>query len=186
MSTSLLNYSYETVDLKSKQRRSTNSMIESGGWLFKQVATYTSSSPLELLDGVPNKLVIPENDTGFSTGKYFDLSYDYTNQKFAPTTVDDVYFAEIRMKVVPQLQAGHLDLKIEVPNFQYNPINGDSITFTKGAGEEHFISRLFPLFIGEEAKQDGIEVMLTAQGTDIDVYDYSFLIVRVYSDKENK
>ena len=182
----VISYLYKIIDGVSGQKRSATSLIESGGWYFKQINTYTEASPLVIPQGATSKLVIPVNDMGFSRAKYFDLSYDYGNQKFKPTTLDDVYLANVRLKVKPTNQAGHIDIKVTVPNFAFNPINASTESFTKSANQEHFFSPSFELFIGQETIDGGIEVSVTANGTDVSIYDYSFLITRLYSDKENK
>ena len=41
------------------------------------------------------------------------------------------------------------------------------------------------VFIGPEAVQDGIKVEINSVDTNVQIYDYSFLIARVYSDKAN-
>lgn len=173
------------IDIVSGQRRSVNSLIESGGWFFKQVDTYTESSPLTIADGVKHKLIIPLNDTGLSKGKYFDLSYDPNSHLFLPKTPDDLYLANVRMECKPDSQGGHLDLTIECPSVSYNPINGDTLTFNKSSGEEQFFSPNLILFIGQDLVDNGLEVFLKPSGCDVELYDYSFTLCRLYSNKGN-
>ncbi|QHZ59757.1 hypothetical protein HWD03_gp034 [Alteromonas phage vB_AmeM_PT11-V22] len=173
------------TDLFTKQGRSVTSLIESGGWVFKQIDTYTEASPLTVVQGNKVKLTIPLQDEGFFRSKYFELSYDYTSQKFTPVTEDDVYLANFRMKAKPSTQAGYLNFTLESPNVSYNPLNGGTLTFTKSANEEHFFSPDLTVFIGEDVRQNGIEVWVEAVDCDVEIYDYSFLITRLFSDKRN-
>jgi hypothetical protein len=170
-------------DLQSKVSRSAQDIIREGGWFFKRIATYTEESPLVVTAGTTVNLPIPANDTGEQQGNLFNFSYDYTNQLFRPNTTGEVYLTEIKFMCKPTQKAGHLDLILEIPDYPFNPINGTTLTFNKSAGEEHFFSSNFIPFISQEFADNGARLMVHAAGTDVSIYNYNFMFVRLHSNK---
>lgn len=183
MSNEVNKYTFNIIDGKTGQKRTANSLIESGGWYFKQVNQFSLGSPLSVLENTRVKLTIPENDEGFETGRFFDLSYDYDAQKFLPQTVGDVYMVNIRYKAQTPNLSGFLTIDIEIPNANFNPIAAETTRFLLGTNTEQFKSFQTTIFIGPEAVQDGIEVYASSINANISVYDYSFTIVRLFSNK---
>jgi len=179
------NYSTFLTDQQSKVTRTTESIIQSGGWAFKQVDTYTVSSPLNVVESTPSKLIIPSGDTGYQVSHYLDIEYDPVNHKFITGLNNDLLIMNIRMKCIADAQAGHLDVKVESPSFLYNPLNAYSFSFVKGMSQEHFFSPTLTLFIGQEVQDNGFEIILESIGCDVQVYDYSFIITRPYADGKN-
>ena len=171
------------IDLQSGVVKSAQDIAREGGWFFKRVATYTEESPFVINSGETLTLPIPSDDVGEQQGNLLNFSYDYTDQLFKPTTAGEVFTAEIKFKCKPTNQAGHLDLILEIPDYSFNPINGSTLTFNKSAGEEHFFSVNFLPFISEEFAQSGATLKVHAVGTDVSIYDYNFVLVRLHSNK---
>jgi hypothetical protein len=171
------------VDLTSKRIKSTEAIVKEGDWGFTQLGNYTLSSPLSATSGTKTKITFQANNISYQAGIGLVANYDFVNQKFLPSTVNDVFMVEVRMKVKPSAQNGHMDLLMESPTFGFNPINASSLSFTKAAGDEHFISSDFLVFIGEDVMNNGIEFYVRPVGTNVQVYDMSYFIVRLASGK---
>lgn len=176
-------YLGQVIDLQSKVSKTAQDIIREGGWFFKRVATYTESSPFDVPLGQTMVLPIPPNDTGETQGNLLNFSYDYDNQLFRPNTAGEVFAVEIKLKCKPTNQAGHLDLILEIPDYPFNPISGTTLTFNKSAGDEHFFSANFLPFISEDFAAVGAQLKLRAVGTDVSIYDYNFIFVRLHSNK---
>lgn len=176
-------YSTKVTDEQRGITRSFSSINETGAWLFKQVATYTEASPLVVSQGDTEDLLIPLNDSGYEENHLLDLYYDYDLNNFLPPNVGDIYLMSIRGKIIPSNQAGHLDVIITSDGAQFNPIEGSTITFNKSAGEEHLLSGKYLIFITEPLVTSGVRVSVKANNTDCDLYDYSFTIVKLFSDR---
>lgn len=171
------------VDLKSGLMKSTEAIVKEGNWRFIQLGNYTQASPLVINTGVKTKLTWQASDVSYSDGNGLDVSYDYVNQKFVPTTERDVYLAELRFKCIPSANNGHLDVMLESPSSGFNPINASTSTFVRGMGQVHFESKDFVVFIGADVLANGIEVWLTPNSTNVSIYDVSFLTTRISSGK---
>lgn len=177
------NFFAKAVDLSSKRIKSAEAIIKQGDWRFIQLGNYTQASPLVINNGVKTKLTWQLADVSYADGVGLDVSYDHVNQKFTPRTERDVYLAEIRFKSIPSGNDGHLDVTLESPSFDFNPINSKTNTFVKGAGQVHFQTNSFSVFIGSDVKANGIEVWLQPSSTNVSIYDVSFLITRLSSGK---
>lgn len=69
---------------------------------------------------------------------------------------------------------------VKLPDSGIQPLTAQTVTFSKGAGDEHFFSFSFPLFISADVLTNGIALYITPRDTGITVYDYSILIQRTY------
>ena len=181
MSTFTTIFLSEISDNRTGREKSANGIIREGDWSFTQLGNYTEVSPLVVSAGNTAKITFTPSDVSFSTGNGFTASYDFINQKFTPTTVGDVFMVEIRMKIKCSLQNGHGDLMIESPTFAFNPIQGQSINIPKAANTQQFISVNVPLFIGQEIKDNGLEVKWHSVSGNFSLYDISYMIVRLAS-----
>lgn len=179
-------YSAKQIDLTSGMERSTQSLLTGGAWFFKQIAEYTSSSPFTLAVDEKKKFTFQPDDAGFTQGKYFDLLYDFTAQKFTPVTADNVYLANIRFKATSDLRNSQLDILLESPTVLYNPINADSVSFNRTPSTEHFKSSNLLVFIGEDIVTNGVEVYFESHEANMEIYDISFMIVQLYNDAGNR
>lgn len=177
------NFFVKAVDLASKRIKTAEAIIKQGDWRFLQLGNYTQASPLVINNGVKTKLTWQLADVSYADGVGLAVNYDYTNQKFMPTTERDVYLAELRFKCIPSANDGHLDVMLESPTFGFNPINSKTASFVKGIGQVHFQTNTFSIFIGPDVKANGIEVYFTPSSTNVSIYDVSFLITRLSSGK---
>jgi hypothetical protein len=177
------NYCAKMIDLTSKRIKSTQAVLKEGDWNFTQLGHYTSISPLVVSSGAKVKITFQEGDVTYQAGVGLITQYDFINQKFIASTLNDVFMVEVRMKVKPSAQSGYMDLLMESPTFGFNPINASTQTFTKSAGDEHFISSDFLVFIGEDVLSNGIEFYIHPVDTNVQVYDISYFIVRLSSGK---
>lgn len=176
-------YLGRVIDLQSGVVKSAQDIAREGGWFFKRVATYTEASPFVVAQGETLTLPIPSDDVGEQQGNLLNFSYDYTDQLFRPTVAGEVFAVELKFKCKPTAQAGHLDLILEIPDYSFNPINGSTLTFNKSAGEEHFFSVNFLPFISQDFADSGASLKVRAVNTDVSIYDYNFVFVRLHSNK---
>jgi hypothetical protein len=172
------------IDNQSKVVRSAQDIVREGNWFFKRVDTYTEASPFAVLDGQTLTLPIPLEDTGQTAGRLLNFSYDYDNQLFRPTVAGEAFIAEVKLRVKPtSSNFGHMDLILEIPDYPFNPINGDTLSFSQGMNEPHFFSANFLPFVSEEMAQDGVRLLVHARGVDVEIYNYNFMFVRLHSNK---
>jgi hypothetical protein len=157
------------------------SVLKKGDWFFTQLGNYTSVSPLAIANNVTSKITFQPTDIIYTNGNGFTTEYDFINQKFMPKTLNDLFSVEVRFKFRATNNDGHFDVKLESPNFTFNPISGTTITSTKAANQEQFSSIDFKFFIGQELIDNGIEFMIVPRGTGIELYDVSYLVVRLTS-----
>jgi hypothetical protein len=163
-----------------KERRVDN-ILAHGDWRFFQINNYTSASPLVVNQGSNSKITFQANNISYVVGRDLNINYDYTLQKFTPTTLNDVFMVEVRFKCKCSTQNGHADLLLESPTFGFNPVQAQTISVVKAANTEQFISVAVPLFIGQDLINNGIEVKLSAASGNFSLYDVSFMIVRMSS-----
>lgn len=183
MTTSVNNYLYSIIDTQSGIKRSVNSINEGGSWLFKQVDLFTSSAPLILLEGVDTEINIPFEDTGYSENHLIDLHYNFNSNLFLPQTVGDLYLTSFRGKAVSTHNFTHLHLKVNSPTVDYNPIEAETVIFSKNSGDVEFISTKFLIFISQDLVSNGLKFTAQSGGGNLELYDYSFTIVKLFSNK---
>lgn len=181
MSTLTTIYLDDVIDLRTGGKKTTSAITREGDWSFTQLGNYTEVSPLVVSAGNTAKITFTPSDISFNVGNGFTASYDFINQKFTPSTVGDVFMVEVRMKIKCSLQNGHGDLMLESPTFAFNPVQGQSINIPKAANTQQFISINVPLFIGQEIKDNGLEVKWHSVSGDFSLYDISYMIVRLAS-----
>ncbi|QCQ57986.1 hypothetical protein Barba22A_gp135 [Rheinheimera phage vB_RspM_Barba22A] len=174
-------YLGQVIDIQSKEIRTAESILKKGDWFFTQLGNYTSVAPLSISNGVTSKIAFQPEDITYTNGNGFTTQYDFVNQKFMPTTLNDLFTAEVRFKFKCSAQDGHFDVKLESPDFDFNPVSGLSVSSTKSAGVEQFASIPFTFFIGQDLIDNGLEFKITPFNTNIQVYDISYLVVRLCS-----
>jgi hypothetical protein len=163
-----------------KERRVDN-ILANGDWRFLQLGNYTSASPLVVNQGSTSKITFQSNNISYQAGRDLTINYDYTLQKFTPTTLNDVFLVEVRFKCKCSTQNGHGDVLLESPSFVYNPVQAQTITVVRAANNEQFISVAVPLFIGQDLINNGLEVKFSAGAGNFSIYDVSYMIVRLSS-----
>lgn len=168
-------------DASTGRQVTTKSIQEVGDWNFFQLGNYTEASPLSVAEGNSSVISFQESDITFTDGNGLTINYDYDNQLFKPTQIGDLFKSEIRFKCKCSLQNGYADVKAQVPNFTYNPIQGETFGIPKGANVEQFVSLTGGIFVGQDLLTNGFEVVFTAGSGDFEVYDVSFLTCRVGS-----
>lgn len=181
MSTFTTIFLSEISDNRTGREKSANAIIREGDWNFFQLGNYTSASPLVISAGNTSKITFASTDIIFTAGNGLTTSYDYTAQKFTPTTIGDVFLVEIRMKVKCSLQNGHGDLLLESPSFSFNPVQAQSINVPKSANTQQFVSINVPVFIGQDIKDNGLEVKWNSVSGAFSLYDISFMTMRLSS-----
>lgn len=172
-----------TWDLVKDRIKTTQSIQEVGDWQFLQLGHYTEESPLSVVQGDKVKIEFQETDISYIAGNGFQLSYNFTDQKFEPTQLDDLFLSEIRFKTKCSNQNGYASVVVEVPTALFNPVQGETFGVPKGAGVEQFISLDGCVFVGQEMISNGFEVYFEAGDGDFDVYDISLLSSRLGSGK---
>lgn len=171
------------TDRRSGITETVEHLVSIGDWSFLQLGNYTSVSPLLINAGVTSKITFQPQDIIYTAGRGLVVNYNYALQKFTPTTINDVFLAEIRFKAKSSLQNSHGDILIESPSVAFNPINAVSISIPKAANQEQFVSASVPLFIGQDVFTNGLEVKFNAVAGNWSLYDVSFMIIRLASGK---
>lgn len=171
------------TDRRSGKSESVEHLVSNGDWLFTQLGHKTSASPLVVSNGTTTKITFQPVDISYTAGNGLNMSYDFTNQKFLPLVLNDLFNVEVRFKVKSSAQNSHLDLKLESPTFAFNPINAQTHTIVHSANDEQFLSANFLVFIGADLITNGIEFKITAHDGNMSIYDISYLIVRLSSGK---
>ncbi len=152
-----------------------------GDWTFLQDGRYRTGTPKTILSGVKTKLDFDLSNLAFTTGSGLVVNYNEATDRFMPQTIGDVFLCNLRMKVRPSAQAGTLDITVESPTVSFNPLLGQTMTFNKASGTEHFLTVLQPLFISQDLITNGVEIYLHPISTNIEVYDYSLLLQKTYA-----
>lgn len=170
------------VDLEDNIERPTRAVMKQGGWFFAQIGTYTSASPLHILDNAKTKISFAPSGISYSESRNFTLNYDVVNNKFHPVGVGNCYLFNLRFKLKASSQAGHLDVLLESPTVSFNPIMASTLSFNKQAGDEQFHSVTGMIYISQDVSTNGLEVYMQPHGTAVDVYDISLLASTQYLD----
>jgi hypothetical protein len=177
-------YLGQVIDIQSKEIRTAEAILKKGDWFFTQLGNYTSVAPLSIPNGVTSKITFQPEDIIYTNGNgTFVTNYDFVNQKFMPTTLNDLFAVEVRFKFKCSAQDGHFDVKLESPDFDFNPITGSTISSVKASGDEQFSAINLTFFIGQDLIDNGIEFKVTPSDMAIQIYDVSYLTVRLCSGK---
>lgn len=183
MSTTSTLFLTDIIDNQTKEVKTAQAITKEGDWNFFQLGNYTLASPLVIAQGSTAKITFNPSDISYTVGSGFTPTYDFTNQKFLPQTLNDVFLVETRMKVKCSLQNGHGDLLLESPSFAFNPVQAQSINVPKAANTQQFASVNVPVFIGQDIVNNGLEVKWSSVSGAFSLYDISFMIVRISSGK---
>lgn len=181
MSTTSTLFLTDIIDNQSKEGKSAEALVRESDWRFFQLGNYTSVSPLTITQGATSKISFQANNISFSDGSGLSLNYDFTNQKFLPQTLRDVFLVEVRFKCKASAQNSHADILLECPSVAYNPIQAYSFSVVKAANTEQFVSVSVPIFIGQDLITNGLEVKIASNSGTFSVYDVSFMLIRVAS-----
>lgn len=174
-------YLYNLISGKTGKERTIDSELSVGDWQFLQLSNYTSASPLSVASTTTVKITFQQTDITFAQGRDLSVNYDYTNQKFIPQNLNDVFLVEVRFKCKCSTQNGYATVKLESPSFAYNPVQAQTFGVPKAANQEQFVSLSVPVFIGADIKANGLEVKFDAESGNFQLYDVSFMIVRISS-----
>jgi len=172
---------YYLMSWATGRERRVDNILANGDWRFLQLGNYTSASPLVVNQGSTSKITFQSSNISYQAGRDLVINYDYTLQKFTPTTLNDVFLVEIRFKAKCSSQNGHADVLLEAPTFGFNPINAQTFGVPKAANNEQFVSVSVPLFIGQDLINNGLEVKFSSGSGNFQVYDVSYMIVRLSS-----
>lgn len=174
-------YLYNLISGRTGKERTIDSELSVGDWNFIQLGNYTSASPLSIASTTTAKITFQQSDITFTQGRDLVLNYDFSNQKFMPQNLNDVFLVEVRLKCKCSIQNGYATIKLESPSFAYNPVQAQTFGVPKAANQEQFVSLSVPVFIGTDVKTNGLEVKFNAESGNFQVYDVSLMIVRISS-----
>lgn len=149
-----------------------------GGWKFIQDGRYTSASPLVLVSGVKTKINFDLTQPAYSTGYGLTINYDDVNDKFMPSVAGSVYTISLRAKFLPLQNGGSVDFVLESPGFAFNPIVAQTGSFNKTS--ENFSTVTEMIFIDPLIIAGGLEIYVTAHGSNVNMYDYSIMVQRTF------
>lgn len=170
-------------DPQGKRIKSLDSLHDQGEWQFLQLGNYTQANPWIITEGNTSKLTFQVSDIAYVSGNGLAVNYDYAAQLFRPQQLDDLYLSEIRFKCTCSRQNGYADVRVEVPTFNFNPVQGKTFGIPRGSGVEQFVSLSGAIFIGQDVVDNGFEVNSTAGSGDFSIYDVSILSCRIGSGK---
>lgn len=169
------------VDLEDNIERPTRAVLTAGGWFFGQLGSYTLISPLNVIAGIKTKVSFNPSNMSYTDGRNFSINYDSIDDKFHPLGVGDCFIVNLRFKVKASSQSGHIDITLESPTVAFNPISAKTISFNKQAGEEQFQGVTEMIFISQDVANNGLELYIEPQATDVQIYDISILVSKQYS-----
>jgi len=172
---------YTLLSYRTGKEKSIDNTFAVGNWQFLQLGNYSLATPLVINQGSTSKLTFNQSDIVYQAGDSLSLNYDYIAQKFSPQQLNDVFLVEVRFKTKCSKQNGHADLLLESPSATFNPIQASTFGVPKSANVEQFISMAVPVFVGQEVKDNGLEVKVKAVDGNFSIYDVSFMVVRLSS-----
>ena len=151
-----------------------------GGWKFIQDGRYTVSSPLTLTSSVKTKITFDLSQLAYATGVGLTLNYNQSTNRFMPQIPNSTYLISFRGKFKPLQNGGSVDWTVESPGFAFNPIVAQTGTFNKAANIENFATVTEIIFIDPTIISGGLELFITAQGANVQLYDYSIMAQRTF------
>ncbi len=95
--------------------------------------------------------------------------------------MNDVFLVEVRLKCKCSAQNGYATVRLESPTFGFNPIQAVTFGVPKAANSKQFVSLSVPVFIGVDVLINGLEVKFHAESGNFQLYDVSYMIVRLTS-----
>lgn len=171
---------FAMMDWGSGLSRPAKSLLLQNGWSYLQDGRYVVGSPLAVADGVKTQLTFLLSNLAYADSSNLTLNYNQSNNRFYPTELKSCYLVNLRFKVKPSANSGHMDITIESPTVSFNPIVSQTLTFAKAAGDEHFFSVVGQIFITQDVINNGLTAYVNPHGTNITMYDYSVLVQKTY------
>lgn len=168
------------VDWSSATERPCKSILLQNGWAYLQDGRYTVAAPLVIADGAKTQITFLLSNLAYADSSNLTLNYNQSNNRFYPTENKSCYLVNLRFKVKPSANSGHIDITIESPGVSFNPLIGHTLTFAKASGDEQFFSVSGQIFISPDVITNGVTAYITASGTDVSIYDYSILAQKTY------
>jgi len=150
------------------------------GWGIYRDTIYTLASPFSVTSGSRVKLA-NNNGAGIISQLPLGVSsfYDATTGKLIATNDGDVLSLTLRFKAKMSVLNGYFDLDIDIGGTQ-NVISGESVLFTRGSGTEQRFDVDLDYFTGSTFIANGGDLNITPINGNIDIYDISFFIKRLY------
>jgi len=150
------------------------------GWGRYLDSTYTSGSPLSISSGVRTTLTnnaVSKLETQLPTG--VATFFDETTQKITAINDGDAYTMSIRFKAKMSVNNGYFDIDLDIGGTQ-GIISQESIVFTRGSGTEQRFDVDLTVFSGATFVANGGTLSVTPKNGNMDIYDISFVIVRIH------
>jgi hypothetical protein len=150
------------------------------GWGHYLDSTYTSGSPLSILSGVRATLTnnaVSKLEAQLPIG--VTTFFDETTQKITAINDGDAYTMSIRFKAKMSVNSGYFDIDLDIGGAQ-GIISQESIVFTRGAGTEQRFDIDLTVYSGATFVANGGTLSVTPKNGDMDIYDISFVIVRIH------
>lgn len=149
------------------------------GWARYDDTQYTSASPKTF---TTSAFVVP-NNAGNVIDTHIHSSIDYyANGKVKAEFNADVYMITIAFKAQISNSNGYIDLYLQGGNgTPYDRIR-ETITFPKGANNEHSFTKTFQYYADEDVVTNGLEVKIQASHSG-DIHDVIYFIQRTQNHK---
>lgn len=141
------------------------------GWGRYDDTQYTAGSPYVFTS---DAFTVPNNKGNVVDNTEFDF---YATNKLRAENVDDVYVITIAFKAQISNANGYLDLYLEGGNgTPYDRIR-DTITFPKGANQEHTFAKTFQFYADEDVITNGLSVKMDASHSG-NIHDVIYFVQR--------
>lgn len=150
------------------------------GWAVYRDTTYTSSSPLVILQGDTDPIL---NDGLNNIDDYLptDVStfYDEANNKIQPQNVGDYYMLTVRFVAENSTSNGYGTIGVDIGGLLGVRFK-EVIVFPKGPNTPHDFSVEMPFYSLDTFIANGGIPVLNAESGDISLWDIEFQIVRIH------
>lgn len=150
------------------------------GWARYLDTVYTTGSPLSIANGVRAVLTNNANNK-IETQLPFGVTsfFNETTQKILAENNGDAYTLSIRFKARMSVNNGYFDIDLDIGGAQ-GIISQESLVFTRNANTEQKFDIDLSVFSGSTFVTNGGTLRITPLNGNIEIYDISFVLIRLH------